>query len=313
MQGQLGWALALLRDGASPADVAEARRLLQSAAKSDLPAAHFVLGVLEDQINPDAEQLAAATAHYREAAERGHRSAQLRYGLALLMGRGVKQDAQTGETWLRRAGLAGDALAAAMVGDLYAREGEVPPNFCEAALWFQRAAEAGHAGAARALGQLCLRGGGFGTDPVTAAHWLRVAATADDVVAAYELGICLAHGIGTRRDDAEALRWFHRAIEVMPAALYWFARMLDEGRGIAPNPAAARACYLRAAAKGNGDAAVAAGEMLVNGRGGPADRPTAMRLFAGAAAKGHKGAQYALSVLEPAGGPAGSGGERLAA
>ena len=144
---------------------------------------------------------------------------------------------------------------------------------------------------------------------MTAAHWLRVAATADDVVAAYELGICLAHGIGTKRDDTEALRWFHRAIEVMPAARYWYARMLDEGRGIAQDLPAARACYLRAAAGGNGDAAVAAGEMLVNGRGGSPDRPAAMRLFAGAAAQGHNGAQYALAVLEPARGAAVSGGE----
>ena len=162
VQGQLGWALALLRDSFSPAETAEARRLLESAAKADLPAAHFALGVLAEQADADAEQLAAAAAHYREAAERGHRSAQFRYGIALLNGRGVKRDAQSGETWLRRAGLAGDPLAAAMVGDLYARQGDVPPNFCEAALWFQRAAEAGHAGAARALGQLCLRGGGFG-------------------------------------------------------------------------------------------------------------------------------------------------------
>jgi len=67
---------------------------------------------------------------------------------------------------------------------------------------------------------------------------------------------------------------------------------------------------------------MAAGEMLVNGRGGLPDRPAAMRLFVGAAARGHKGAQYALSVLEPANdtgasaigasGTGTSGGEALA-
>ncbi len=314
-QGQLGWALALLRDGASPAVDAEAWQLLESAANADLPAAHFALGVLAEQAGAEqavAEQAGAeqaehnddrltrGTAHYREAAEHGHRSAQFRYGIALLTGRGVKQDAQSGETWLRRAGLAGEPLAAAMVGDIYARQADGQPNFCEAAMWFERAAAAGHVGAARALGQVCLRGGGFGTDPVSAAHWLRVAATADDLVAAYELGICLAHGIGTTRNDAEALQWFRRAIEVMPEAQYWVARMMDEGRGTAQDSPAARAFYLRAAAEGNGDAATAAGEMLVNGRGGLPDRPAAMRLFLGAAARGHKGAQYALSVLEPA-------------
>jgi hypothetical protein len=303
-QGQLGWALALLRgdasrNGASQGGSAEVRRLLNAAAEAGLPAAHFALGVLADQADAGAEQLAIATAHYHDAADQGHRSAQFRYGTALMSGRGVERDTQAGETWLRRAGLAGDPLAAAMVGDLYAHQDGLPPNFCEAAQWFQRAAEAGHSGAARALGQIYLHGSGFGTDPLTAVHWLRVAAAADDTVAAYELGICLAHGIGTAHDDAEALRWFRRAADTLPAARYWYARMLAEGRGIAQDLQAARTCYLRAATEGNGDAAVAAGEMLVNGRGGPSDRPAAMALFVAAAAQGNKGAQYALKVLEP--------------
>jgi len=344
-QGQLGWALALLRDdasqgrapqggpsdgggpeggssgggaseagaseaaasegGASGGGSAEVHRLLNAAAEAGLPAAHFALGVLAEQADAGAEQLAVAAGHYHDAAERGHRSGQFRYGAALLNGRGVARDTQAGETWLRRAGLAGEAAAAAMVGDLYAHQDGLPPNFCEAAQWFQRAAEAGHVGAARALGQIYLRGAGFATDPPTAVHWLRVAASADDTVAAYDLGLCLAQGIGTPRDDAEALQWFRRAIDTMPAARYWHARMLAEGRGgVAADLAAARAGYLRAASEGNGDAAVAAGEMLVNGRGGPPDRQAAMALFTNAAERGNKGAQYALNVLEPPDGAA---------
>jgi TPR repeat protein len=298
-QGQLGWALALLRDDAQPSARVEAERLLRSAAEVGVPSAHFALGVLAESADaePGAEQLAVAAAHYRAGAELGHRAAMVRWGLALLAGRGVTPDEQSGETWLRHAGLAGDPQAAALVGDLYARQSGLPPNFCEAALWFQRAAEAGHIGAARALGQICLRGGGFGTDPVAAAHWLRVAATAGDAVAAYDLGLCHAQGIGVRRDDAEAVQWFRRAADTLPAARFWLGRMLAEGRGIAADQAAARDCYLRAAAEGNGDAAVAAGEMLVNGRGGPADRERGMQLFMDAAARGHAGAQYALDVL----------------
>jgi uncharacterized protein len=284
---------------AARARSSEVRRLLEAAAQADLPAAHFVLGVLDELAGGGAERLATAAAHYHEAAERGHRAAQFRYGVALMTGRGVERNTLYGESWLRRAGLAGDRDAAAMVGDLYSRPGEVPPNFCEAAMWVQRAADAGHIGAARALGQLCVRGGGFGTDPVAAAHWLRVAATEGDTVAAYELGICLSHGIGTPRDDAEALGWFRRAIDTMPEARYWCARMLAEGRGIAQDLPAARADFLRAAAEGIGDAAVVAGEMLVNGRGGPADRPAAMAMFHAAAAQGNRAAQYALEVLEP--------------
>ncbi len=333
-QGQLGWALALLRDDASATDAgnadagnpvggqsgavsrdprAQAYEMLTAAAAAGLPTAHYILGTLAEATlaegaPPGDDRLAVAAEHYRTGAELGHPPSEVRYGLALLNGRGVKRDTLNGETWLRRAGLAGDVQAAALVGDLYAHPSDLAPNFCEAALWFERAAQAGHPGAARALGQLCLRGGGFGTDPVAAVRWLRVAAEAGDAVAAHDLAICLVHGIGTPCDDAEAVHWFRCAIDTMQAARYWYGRMLAEGRGVAADQTAARACYLQAAAEGNDDAAIAAGEMLVNGRGGPADRPAAMRLFNDAAARGHKGAQYALRVLaaeaEPAEGAA---------
>jgi hypothetical protein len=337
-QGQLGWALALLRDDAGAPDTgapdagapdasvpdagapdaanagsgnpdnrqpgaasrdprAQAYEMLTAAAAAGLPTAHYILGTLAESAPPGDDQLAVAAEHYRTGAELGHPPSEVRYGLALLNGRGVKRDTLNGETWLRRAGLAGDVQAAALVGDLYAHPSDLAPNFCEAALWFERAAQAGHPGAARALGQLCLRGGGFGTDPVAAVRWLRVAADAGDAVAAHDLAICLVHAIGTPCDDAEAVHWFRFAIDTMPAARYWYGRMLAEGRGVAADQTAARACYLEAAAEGNDDAAIAAGEMLVNGRGGPADRPAAMRLFNDAAARGHQGARYALRVL----------------
>lgn len=203
--GKLGWALLLL---AEPTEETRVRTLLVEAAAAGIAAAHYVLGTLEARSD---SMLAMAVAHYRTAAELGHRAAQFRYGLALLNGRGVAADPQDGETWLRRAALGGDALAAAVVGDLYARTGPLPPNYCEAGMWFQRAAEAGHAGAARALGQLYLRGSGFGADPETAVRWLRMAAEAGEAEAAYDLALCLVKGAGTPRDDAEALVWLRRA------------------------------------------------------------------------------------------------------
>jgi hypothetical protein len=292
--GKLGWALLLL---AEPAEATRAQALLADAAAAGIAAAHYILGALADV--PDATEAAvtAAIEHYRAAAERGHRAGQFRYGLALLHGHGARPDPQAGESWLRRAALGGEALAAATVGDLYARTGPVPPNYCEAGMWFQRAAEAGHAGAARALGQLYLRGSGFGADPETAVRWLRLAAEAGEAEAAYDLGLCLAQGVGTVCDDAEALRWLRQAAETRADAQYWYARLRAEGRGAAEDTAEARSWFLRAAEGGNGDAAVAAGEMLLNGRGGPADQVAALALFARAAAAGHAGAARAMAVL----------------
>ena len=88
-------------------------------------------------------------------------------------GRGVKQDLLAGKSWLRRAALAGDADAAARLGDLYVKPGDLPPNYGEAAIWFSRAAEGGHAGAARMLGQLYLTGSGVAQDDGVAKQWFR--------------------------------------------------------------------------------------------------------------------------------------------
>jgi TPR repeat protein len=331
-QGQLGWAMALLRRN-TPGAATEALGLLEAAAGAGLSTAHYMLGILAESGATGAPDFPAAAEHYRAGAVLGHHAAELRYGIALLIGRGVEQDVFSAETWLRHAGLAGEPQAAAMVGDLYIRAGELPPNCFEAAIWFRRAAEAGHSGAARVLGNLYLHGDGVTRDLQEAALWLRQAAAqgddgamtdlahlaltreapeadckatfawfqqkadAGDLAAAFNLGVCLAEGVGTRRDDARALALFRRAAKCIPIAQYWCGRMLAEGRGGSLDLRAARAWFLQAAEQDNADAEVAAGEMLINGRGGPPDRDLGMTLFARAAAAGHRGALLALEVL----------------
>jgi TPR repeat protein len=331
-QGQLGWALVLLRRGC-PASLAEARAFLEAAARADLPTAHYVLGIIHESGITGTPDFAVAAAHYRAAAERGHRQAELRYGIVLLVGRGVEQDVFSAESWLRRAGLAGEPQAAAMVGDLYSRASPLPANCFEAAIWFRRAAEAGHAGAARALAQLFSHGDALVHDLPEAARWLRVAAAqgddgamdelgrlaltgelpeadcravlawfqqkadAGDLAARFNLGVCLAEGIGTLPNQERALALFREAATHLPCAQYWCGRMVADGRGASSDPRVARAWFLQAAGEGYADAEVAAGEMLLNGRGGPPDRLVAMALFTRAAATGHRGAIRALEIL----------------
>jgi len=328
-QGQLGWALVLLQRH----DLDAASGLLAQAAAAGLAAACYTLGVLAESGAAGVQDFAAAAEQYRIAAEAGHRTAQLRYGMALLAGRGVAADPFHGESWLRRAALGGEPAAAALIGELYAHPGDLPPNYVEAAMWLRRAAEAGHAGAAKTLGHLLLAGVGLTPDPEEAVRWLHLAiaggetearndlarlalagqvpetdrqmtchwfqaqAEAGDPAAAFNLGLCLAEGIGVPRDDTGALAWFERAALSEPAAQYWCGRMHAEGRGCEPDAVAARSWFLRAAAGGNADAEAVAGEMLLNGRGGPADEAAAMALFRRAAAAGHAGARFALEVL----------------
>jgi TPR repeat protein len=334
-QGELGWAMVLLRRNALDT-TREARALLEKAAAAGLLTAGYMLGLIAETGAAGVQDFAAATEHYRIAAGAEHRGAQLRYGIALMTGRGVDVDLFNGESWLRRAALAGEPAAAAMVGDIYVCHGDLPPNYAEASIWFRRAAEAGHAGAAKTLGHLLLDGAGLAPDLEEAAHWLRLAiaggetearndlarlalagqvpeadqqatfrwfqeqAEAGDLTAAFNVGLCLAEGIGAPRDDAQALTWFERAASIVPVARYRCGRMRAEGRGCLPDQQAARVWFLQGAELGNADAEVAAGEMLFNGRGGPPEQELAMALFQRAASTGHAGGLFALEVLSGA-------------
>lgn len=341
-QGSLGLGLALLRKG-DPVSLGEAAVEIRKAAAANLDTAIYLLGTLAELVENDSAQAAEL---YRQAAEKGVREAQLRWGTALLEGRGVARDTEAAESWLRRAAQAGDVEAAALVGNLCAQGGQRPPNYVEAAIWLERAAEQGHAPAARRLGQLHATGALGAADPVTAADWLERAAgmgdrpaqaelgnlvlsggavsemlrvgewferraDAGDPVAAFNFAVCLTSGVGVARDERKAAAWLRRAAERLPVAQYWYGRALCEGRGLDADLAAARVWLGRAAASGNTEAQVALAEMMVNARGGPPDRKEAGVLFAKAAAQGHPGAMFALGVL--AHGHDGGGADHAAA
>jgi TPR repeat protein len=247
-RGQLGSAMGLLHDGTKQgAD--RAAGLLRSAAGDGVAAAHYLLGMLAESGLVGSVDFAAAASSYQQAAELGFVPAQVRYGFALMHGRGIERDVFAAETWLRRAALGGSAQAAAVVGYLYARDGDLPPNYVEAAMWLQRAAEGEHVGAARTLGRMLMLGTGIPKDIpeaarwlcMAAAHgdeaaradlillvltrqvgererlvvadWLREAAASGDPEAQYDLGLCLAQGIGAEKDNLAALRWVRRSAE----------------------------------------------------------------------------------------------------
>lgn len=340
-QGRLGHGLALIAKAETAEATQAAIALIARAAEAELPGAHYYLGLVHERAIGVPADAARAARHYKLAAEGGVRNAQAKYGLILYEGRGIEPDAVNGESWLRRAALEGDAEAAALLGDIYARGGStaLPPNYAEAAMWFRRAAEAGHRTAARALGMLYLTGAGTSRDPDEAARWFTKAAEAGDTVAqadlaslilsgatdekltrpppvhewfeqaaeegdligAYNYGVCLARGVGVEQDDAKAAFWLKRAAEGVVNAQYWYGRMLQEGRGVPADAAAARHWLGRAAETGMTDALVALADMLVNGKGGPADHAGARTLFERAAANGHSGAMFALGALHGGG------------
>src|ERR1035437_10375018 len=140
-QGMLGYALSLARDAKDDAAHRKVADYMSRAAEAEMPTALYLMGILYDRGVGMARDVATAAQLYRRAAEKGNRSDQARWGLMLMEGRGGDANPDAGESWLRRAALGGDPEAAALVGDLYAKGGKLPPNYAEAALWFRRAAD----------------------------------------------------------------------------------------------------------------------------------------------------------------------------
>src|SRR5271168_5355475 len=101
-------------EAAGEPDFAAALKWARLAAEAGSAKAQAVLGYVLTCGPEEMRDLETAHRWYQ-------RSAQLRWGLALMDGREVKQDLVLGESWLRRAALAGDPEAAALVGDLYVK------------------------------------------------------------------------------------------------------------------------------------------------------------------------------------------------
>ncbi len=329
-EGCLGFALSLARRKL-PEDRGRIAAEVRRAADAGLPTAIYLLATLTEHGMGVPVDLEAAGQLYQLAAEKGLASAQLRLGLALIEGSLAGHDQVAGEAWMRRAALAGNLDAAYRLGERYVKGPQ--PDYAEAATWYRLAAEAGHQGAARALGSLYLSGNGVAKDAeegkrwlraaakegnresqvdlanlvlegagepddgVNAAGWFEATALSGDLIAAFNLGLCFAEGVGVGKDQERAAQWMRRAAEGVTQAQYMYARMLQDGRGVASDLAQARLWFKLAADAGMADAQAALAEMLLNGRGGEQSPLAAAHLFKQAAAAGHVGAMFAIAAL----------------
>ena len=286
--GQLGHAMALIAAGAS----AEARPLLTAAAETGLPTAHFLLGALAEAEGT----LPAALDHYRFAAEHGHTGGKMRLGLALLSGRGGPRNPVQAETWLRRAAIDGDAIAAAVLGDFHTTQTD--PNPEEAARWYRRAAERGHAGSALALTRLIGAGAEGNPDPSEWLFWLQQAIELGEPLAWPDLTAFVMASPPRLEDMEPCHAWLRRmAAAGHGQAAFTLGLCLNCGAGVPADEKKARRQYLLAASMGLIEGMAAAAEMLANGRGGPPEPELARALFTFAAKRDHAGATFALGVL----------------
>lgn len=290
-EGYLGLAIQLSRQaGPSPDDAEETRRLLIEAADGGSPHAVFMLGVMAERAATDEAAWQQVAGFYAKAARLGHRSAQMRWGIVLFEGLGCQRNTVQGESWVRRAALAGEPDAAVWLGDLYASpQGNLPPNLLEAAAWYRRAADLGHGGAARRLGAL-YRDGSAGGDGRDAAALFQQAARLGETAALSDLQALIV-------DKVVPVSAMTDAIAALPAGQYWYGRLLLRQAASHQDQAEARRWIACAAESGIAAAEAVLAEMMLHGRGGPRDLRSAVRYFESAAARGHLGAIFALGVL----------------
>ena len=333
-KGAFGHGMLLMRQ---PAQAAmgdhQAAHWIRKAAEAGIPLANYIYGYVCEHGIGLPKSPADAAVFYERSARRGVVQGQLRWGTLLIEGKDVRRNVVEGESWLRKAALAGDPEAAITVGDLYACELDLPPNFLEAAIWYRHAAERAHGTAAFKLAQLLvknrpglsqdldeairwyclaaeaghqaaqaelvklLRGGAPAAHHARLRTWFETKAKAGDPQAAFTLGLDVLLKPDAMEADQKAMFWLRQAAETMVEAQCWYGYLLAEGRGAAAEPQAGRAWIKRAADAGLQDAQVLLAEMMLNGRGGARDHGEAFRVFKRAAEAGHAGAAFATGMM----------------
>ncbi|MGD9538722.1 MAG: tetratricopeptide repeat protein [Alphaproteobacteria bacterium] len=114
--------------------------------------------------------------------------------------------------WLELAE-AGDAMAQAWMGSLYANGEGVPVDDAKAFSWYLRSAEAGNPQAQANVGTFYIMGKGVARDDAEAIRWLEAAAAQNDANAQFNLAVLCTKGQGVKEDKARAAALYRAAAE----------------------------------------------------------------------------------------------------
>lgn len=199
-------------------DLIQARAWLEQAAMEGDAYATYALGrAMSESAPPASADPTRAADLFRQAAEKGHTLAALRYGMALAEGSGVKQDLSAAQRWLIQAQRSGVPEAALALGDMAVRTPATRDKVANekilqsAIAWYQAAANAGVPSAQFKLANAYLAGSGVPRDPVQAQLWYSRAAQQGLTGAQQALGVMLLTASAGTTDPAEAFKWLFLA------------------------------------------------------------------------------------------------------
>lgn len=184
------------------------------------------------------------------------------------------------------------------LGRLYREGRAMPADYAKARHWYGRAAAAGDARAIYQLGLMEELGQGGAKDDAAAIGHYRRAAETGLVAAQARLGLALARTGQT----SEAVTWLTRAAEAGDAtAANNLGVILEQGKGVAKDPAQAARWYRQAAEAGDRVAQNNLGVLYRDGRGVEKNLDEALRWFRRSAEAGYPKAQLNLGLLLKAG------------
>jgi len=261
----------------------DSRRLLTIRAEEGEAAAQYEIGRMLMII----QEFEEATHWFMQAAEQGHKSAQLALAVNYQRGVGISRNHLQAAYWFYQAGETDDLFVQFDIGMMYREGNLLDYNPEQAIYWFRQAAERDLPEAQVHLGGMYYNGQGTQANHELAAYWYRRAADMGDPYAQSNLGIMYSMGHGVSQSYDEAVNWYRMAAnQNMPGAQVNLGWMYEFGFGVDIDLEQAVYWYQKAAELGNASAQSNYGIMLYSGRGVPQNYELAVHWFRQAAQTG---------------------------
>jgi TPR repeat protein/serine/threonine protein kinase len=226
-------------------------QLFQAADSGDAFAANQVGCRLRDGQGVS-KNLDRAAQYFCRAAEGGNSQGMINWGLALEMAHGTRRD------------------------------------FAESCRWYKRAMDAGEVHAYYCYADMLENGKGVGKDEAEAARLFKIAADRGHARAQNKYGLSLEMGrLGLKKDLVEAVRYYKMASDQgSPQGMFFYADMLEDGKGVEKNIPEALKLYRLAASHGHSQSAGYYGFLLVKGEIVKRDVPHGLELIQAQASMG---------------------------
>jgi len=194
---------------------------------------------------------------------------------------------------------AGNAVASANLGRMYAKGLGVTPDPSAAANWYRKAAAGDDHDAQSFMGFALRDGKGVKRDEKAAAEMFKLAAEGGEKLAQLEYAVALEKGDGVNKNQASAREWYKKAADQgLFMAARRLGRMFEKGDGGPKSEPDALAAYEKAATLGDAESAMTAGKWYRDGRGASQSPAQALTWFKKALELGNKDAQNEIKKLQ---------------